>query len=272
LLLAARDEDGTGMSDDQLLDEIRTAVFAGYDSTATGLAFTLYLLATHPESARRARQEAHQVVPDGLPTWEQLGSLDYIGRVFQEGLRLYPPLSFHPRMALENDVIGSRRIPAGATLLYSNYAPGRNPEFWQHPDSFDPDHFLPEQVARRHRFAYQPFAAGPRVCIGLNMAIMEAKIVLSLLLQKFDLVRAVNTPVMQARSVRRGPAEAFGLRSGDTTGSSTRLRKMPHRSRRSARARAHEMRVTPLRSPGRLSALRHASKREWALVAPFPSE
>lgn len=199
LMLAARDEDGRGMTETQLRDEIKTAVFGGYDSTATGLAWTWYLLATHPESARRARDEVMRVMPEGLPTAEQIHQLDYLGRCFQEALRLYPPLSFHPRMAIEADVIGGTSIPAKATLLYSNYAPNRNPAFWRHPDSFDPDHFLPDEVAARHRFAYQPFGAGPRVCIGQNMAMIEAKTVLALGLRAFDLVRATNTPVMQAR-------------------------------------------------------------------------
>lgn len=199
LLLASRDDDGEGMSAELLRDEIKTAVFAGYDSTATGLAFTLYLLAMHPESKRRARDEVMKVMPTGLPTYEKVAALDYVGRVFQEGLRLYPPLSFHPRQALEADTIGKQHIPAKATILYSNYAPGRNPAFWEHPDSFDPDHFLPENVKGRHRFAYQPFAVGPRACIGMAMAIMEAKIVLALLLRDYEIVRATNTPVMQAR-------------------------------------------------------------------------
>jgi cytochrome P450 len=199
LLLSARDEGGEGMTDEQLRDEIKTAVFAGYDSTATGIAFAMYLLATHPESAHRAREEVMRVVPEGVPSAEQVGALEYLGRVFQDALRLYPPFSFHPRMAIDDDTIGGQRIPAGANLLYSNYAPGRNPAFWSHPDSFYPDHFLPDEVAKRHRFAYQPFAGGPRICIGMGMAMMEAKIVLALVLREFDIVRAVNHPIMQAR-------------------------------------------------------------------------
>jgi cytochrome P450 len=199
LLLAARDEHGEGMSDEQLRDEIKTAVFAGYDSTATGLAFTLYLLATHPESARHAREEVMQVMPEGLPSADQVEQLDYLGRVFRDALRLYPPLAFHPRMALDDDVIGGQRIPAGATLLYSNYAPGRNPAFWQYPDSFYPDHFVPDAVAKRHRFAYQPFAIGPRGCLGMAMAMLEAQIVLALILRDYELVRPLNTPIFQGR-------------------------------------------------------------------------
>ena len=199
LMLAARDESGEGMSEEQIRDEIKTAVFAGYDSTATGLAWTWYLLATHPESTERARAEVLRVMPEGLPTAEQIGRLEYLGRVFQEALRLYPPFSFTPRMALQDDVIGSQRIPAGATLIFSNYAVNRSPAFWEHPDSFYPDHFLPEQVARRHRFAYQPFGAGPRVCIGAGMATLEAKIMLALALRDYDIVRPASTPVMKAR-------------------------------------------------------------------------
>lgn len=199
LMLAARDDAGEGMSPALLRDEIKTAIFAGYDSTAAGIAWTWYMLAAHPESARRARAEILRVVPEGEPNPQQLGALEYVGHVFQDTLRLYPPFSFHPRMAIERDVIGGQPIPAGALLLYSNYAPGRNPAFWQYPDSFFPDHFLPEQVAKRHRFAYVPFAGGPRVCVGMSMAITEARIMFALALREFEIVRPVNTPIMQAR-------------------------------------------------------------------------
>lgn len=198
-MIAARDEDGSAMSEEQLRDEVKTLIFGGYDSTATGLAWTWYLLTTHPEAAHRAREEVLAVMPEGVPTAEQLMKLDYLGRCYHEALRLYPPFSFHPRMALKEDTVGGCRIPAGATLLYSNYAPGRNPAFWSHPDSFHPDHFLADQVAARHRFAYQAFSAGPRMCIGASMAALEAKTVLALGLRDYDLVRAANVPVMQAR-------------------------------------------------------------------------
>jgi cytochrome P450 len=241
LMLAARDESGEPMSQVELRDEIKTAMFAGYDSTATGLAWTWYLLATHPESARRAREEVLHVVPEGAPTYEQLGRLEYLGRIFQEALRLYPPFSFHPRMALADDMIGSQRIPARATLFISNYAAGRNPAFWEHPDAFFPDHFLPDQVARRHRFAYQPFGAGPRVCIGAGLATMEAKTMLALSLRDYDIVRPASTPVMKARF---GTTRAEGgiwielQRRGAHAGST-------HVARPAAVLRAHAAEATP---------------------------
>lgn len=199
LMLAARDEHGKGMSESQLRDEVKTAIFAGYDSTAAGIAWTWYTLAMHPESACRARDEVMRVMPEGTPDAQQIGALDYVGRAFQDTLRLYPPFSFHPRMALQSDAIGGQPIPAGATLLYSNYAAGHNPSFWEYPDSFYPDHFLPQRVAERHRFAFVPFAGGPRVCIGLHMAMLEARVMLALALRDFAIVRCVNTPIMQAR-------------------------------------------------------------------------
>lgn len=199
LMLAARDESGEGMTQTQLRDEIKTAIFAGYDSTAAGISWTWYMLATHPESLRRVREEVLRVMPEGAPSAQQVNALDYTGRVFMDSLRLHPPFSFHPRTARAEDVIGGVRIPAGATLLYSNYAPGRNPAFWKYPDAFYPDHFVAEQVAERHRFAFMPFAGGSRVCIGMSMALMEARVMLALALREFDVVRAVNTPVMQAR-------------------------------------------------------------------------
>jgi cytochrome P450 len=199
MMLAARDEHGAPMTDAELRDEIKTAVFGGYDSTATALAWTWHLLATHPAAAARARDEVLAVMPEGTPDSEQVGRLEYLGRVFQEALRLYPPFSFHPRMALAEDRIGSRRIPAGSSLFYSNYAAGRNPAFWERPDEFHPDHFLPEHVATRHRFAYQPFGAGPRVCIGAWLATMEAKVMLALALREFEIVRATSRPIMKAR-------------------------------------------------------------------------
>lgn len=193
------DDTSEGMTQTQLRDEIKTAIFGGYDSTASGLAWTWYMLATHPESARRAREEALRVLPDGTANAQQVQSLEYIGRAFQDALRLYPPFSFHPRMAIADDRIGDQHIPAGSTLLYSNYAPGRNPSFWDYPNSFFPDHFLPEQVSKRHRFAHMPFAAGPRMCIGMTMALMEARIMFALALRELEIVRPLNTPIMQAR-------------------------------------------------------------------------
>lgn len=204
LLLASRDEDGRAMDDELLRDEVKTAVFGGFETTATGIAFTLHTLATHPHVAERVREEVLRVMPTGLPGPAQVAALDYVGRVFQDVLRLYPPFSFHPRMAIEDDVICGCPVRAGSTLLYSNYAAGRNPRYWAHPGELDPDHFLPEAVAARHRFAYVPFAAGPRICLGMALALMEGKIVTALALRDFEL-HALAPLVMKAKF---GPSQA----------------------------------------------------------------
>lgn len=206
LLLDARDEDEQTMSAELLRDEVKTAIFGGFETTATGIAFTLHTLCTHPEVAERAREEVLAVMPQGLPSAAQVAALDYVGRTFQDVLRLYPPFSFHPRMALADDEICGHRVRAGSTLFYSNYAAGRNPRFWANPDVLDPDHFLPDAVASRHRFAYVPFAAGPRICLGMALALMEGKIVTALILRDFEL-RALQPLVMQAKF---GPTVAKG--------------------------------------------------------------
>lgn len=206
LFLSARDEEGAPMSDELLRDEIKTAIFGGFETTATGIAFTLHTLASQPDIAELARAEVLRVMPEGLPNAEQLSQLDYLGRVFKDVLRLYPPFSFHPRMALEDDVICGHPIRAGTTLFYSNYAAGRNPRYWAHPETLDPDHFLPEAVAQRHRFAYVPFAAGPRICLGMALAMIEAQVVLGLVLRDFEL-RALAPLVMKAKF---GPTQARG--------------------------------------------------------------
>ena len=145
-------------------------------------------------------------MPSGLPSAEQVAALDYVGRLFQDVLRLYPPFSFHPRMAVGDDVVCGFPIRAGTTLFYSNYAAGRNPRYWANPDALDPDHFLPDAVAARHRFAYIPFAAGPRVCLGMALALLEGQIVLAMVLRDFEL-SPLAPLVMQARF---GPTLARG--------------------------------------------------------------
>ena len=204
-LQAARYEGGEAMPHELLRDEVIAMIFGGYDTTATGLAFTLHLLASHPELMRRGRAEALRVAPREALGPNQVDALDFIRRTFLDAIRLHPPFSFHPRVALRDDRIGAQRIPAGATVLCSNAAAGRNPAFWDHPDSFHPDHFLPEQVARRHPNAFAPFGAGPRACIGRQLAALEATVVLALVLRDFELARPVHPLVVRSRF---GPSRA----------------------------------------------------------------
>lgn len=191
MLMAARDEDtGEGMSDAELRDEILTMLLAGHETTANTLCWTLHLLSTHPEVARRLETELGEVLVAGLPLFADLRSLPYATQVLEESMRLYPPAWMLGRTANEEDVIGGYRIPKGSFVYMSQYATHRHPDFWDNPEAFDPERFSPEAVERakatgRPRYAYFPFGGGQRQCIGEHFARMESLAILSVLASRF---------------------------------------------------------------------------------------
>jgi cytochrome P450 len=197
MLLDARDaETGEPMSDTQLRDEVLTTLFGGYEATADSLAWTWHLLARHPDADARLREEVDAVMSGDAPTAEDLARLDYTRRLVMESMRLYPPFWWNLRAAREDDVVGGTRIPAGATVLLVTYATHRHPEFWPDPDRFDPDRFLPEAVAGRHRHAYVPFGTGQRACIGRHLAMLETPLVLAMLVRRFRPVPVAGREVV----------------------------------------------------------------------------
>lgn len=197
MLLAARDADtGGGMNDRQLRDEVLTTLFGGYEATADALAWTWHLLAAHPRVDARFREEVDEVMSDDVPTSEELGRLDYTRRVIMESMRLYPPFWWNLRAAIADDEVGGQRIPAGATVLLVTYATHRHPDFWEDADRFDPDRFLPENSAGRHRHAYVPFGTGQRACIGRHLAMLETPLVLAMLARRFRPVPVPGRPVV----------------------------------------------------------------------------
>ena len=189
MLLAARDDEtGEEMSDLQLLNEIITLINAGHETSATSLAWTWHLLGTHPEAMIQMRDEVDSVLQGGVPTFENLAKLNYTQRVFDESLRLRPPASgLAPRAALEDDEIWGYHIPKGSIFNLAFYFTLRHPEFWENPEAFDPDRFLPERSEGRPKYAYMPWGAGPHACIGKNFALMEAMMILSAIAQRFQI-------------------------------------------------------------------------------------
>jgi len=185
-LLEARDEDDGGvMTDKQVRDEILTMFVAGHETTANGLAWTLYSLARQPELYARAR-----AVVDGLsgrrPTFEDLDRLELLGRAFKEALRLYPPVFAIPRVSITETTVGGYTIPPQTVLLVSPWLVQHRADIWPDPFRFDPDRFLPEQADKRPDEAWIPFSDGPRVCIGAHFAQLEAPLVLATILQHAD--------------------------------------------------------------------------------------
>jgi cytochrome P450 len=196
MLVAAREQgSGEGMTDRQLRDEVMTLLLAGHETTATALTWTWYLLSKHPGAARRLRAELNKVLGGRLPAVDDLSALDYTRRVIQESMRLYPPVWIISRTAIEEDEIGGYTIPAGSVLLLSQYAMHRHPDFWENPEGFDPDRFLPERSQGRHPYAYFPFGGGPRLCIGANLAMLETQLILATLAQHYRLELLPGHPV-----------------------------------------------------------------------------
>ncbi len=177
-LLAARDEDGGMMDDRQLRDEVLTLFVAGHETTATALAWALYLLARHPE-IREALETEADALEGRVPTADDLGRLPLSRRIFAETLRLYPPVPVYERQALEDVEVAGIELPVGSYVAVFPWALHHNPTVWDDPERFDPDRFTEERERARHRYAWIPFGAGPRVCIGNHFALQEGPLVLS---------------------------------------------------------------------------------------------
>jgi cytochrome P450 len=186
LLLVARDEEsGTGMSDQQLKDEVLTLLFAGHDTTASALSWAWYLLAHHPEVQDALHAEVAAHLAGRTPTAADLPHLPLATAVFEEAIRLYPPAPGLARQAIEPDEVQGYPIPAKAIVMPSQWVTHRHPAYWEEPDQFRPERFLPGRAVDRPKFAYFPFGGGPRVCIGNTFALIEGALVLAALAQRF---------------------------------------------------------------------------------------
>jgi cytochrome P450 len=188
LLMASDDETGTGyMSDELLLDEALTIFLAGHETTANALTWTWYLLARHPEVEQKLHEEIEQVLQGRRPAPEDVLKLRYTGEIFREALRLYPPAWIIGREAVTGYRLGTIEVPAGSTLLMSPYAMHRDPRFWNSPESFVPERWDDPLAANRPKFAFFPFGAGTRVCIGEHFAVSEGVLLMAVIAQQWRL-------------------------------------------------------------------------------------
>lgn len=186
LLLSATDpETGAGMTPEAIVDELMLFLVAGHDTTATTLTAALWLLGRHPEVQEEVAAEARTV--GAAISMADLPHLAVTCRVLQEAMRLYPPGAALPRRTTQDTSIGGYRIPEGTDVYVSTWAIHRDPGIWPDPTRFDPDRFLAERVAERSRWAYLPFGAGPRSCMGDHFAMTEAAIALATLIRRTQL-------------------------------------------------------------------------------------
>ncbi|MEO5728680.1 MAG: cytochrome P450 [Byssovorax sp.] len=205
-LLLARDEDGNTMSDKQVRDEVLTLFFAGHETTAMALSWTLYQLSCYEEVYQRQLQEV-DTLGGASPTLEDLARLPYTLAVFKETLRLKPPVYIFDRVAREAVTLGGYAVPAGTVFFVCPYTLHRRPDLWPDPERFDPERFLPAGEAKRSRLAFLAFGAGPRICVGNHLAQMEGHLFLTLLAQRvqFSLVPG-QTVVPNAVTTLRAPS------------------------------------------------------------------
>jgi cytochrome P450 len=187
LLVDGSRAQGDEFDDRSLRDQILTVFFAGHETSATSLSWIHYLLDRNPEARTKLRAEVDRVLHGRTPTSADLDALKYTEQVINEALRLYSPIHSISRVALTDDMLGGYHIPTGTTIYVSLYATHRLAKHWPEPERFDPERFAPENVERRPRFAFIPFAAGHRNCVGASMAIVELKLAVAMIAQRYEL-------------------------------------------------------------------------------------
>lgn len=187
ILLNARDENGQAMTEQQLRDEVMTIFFAGHETTALTMMWIWYLLGQHPESEAKLHAELDSTLQGRAPTLEDVPRLAYTRMVVEEAMRLYPPAAMFVRDAVEDDLIDGYRVPKRSMLVFSPYITHRHPALWDDPEGFRPERFAPDQSKDRHLYAYFPFGAGPRKCIGNHFAMLESQLALAMVAQRFRL-------------------------------------------------------------------------------------
>jgi cytochrome P450 len=215
MLLMAQDEegDGTGMSDQQLRDEVITLFTAGHETTANALAWTFYLLSQNPEAERELHRELDAVLAGRLPTSADFARLPYTEMVVAESMRLYPPAWGVGRLAITDVTIGEWDVPKGSVVILAQWTTHRDPRFWPDPERFDPLRHTPEAKASRPRYAYFPFGGGPRTCIGEGFAWMEGVLILATLAQQWRLVRERSEPVATQPLITLRPRGGIAMRA-----------------------------------------------------------
>lgn len=189
MLVAARDVDGSQMTDAQLRDEALTLLLAGYETTANALSWAVHLLVNHPDILERAEREARGVVQGEGCTLEEIPKLRLLKQIWQETLRLYPSAWSIGRSALEDVQLGEYAIPKRQNIILAQFVTHRDPTYFPDPEAFKPERWTPDFEQSLPDYAYFPFSAGPRVCIGNAFADMEGMILLATVLKHVHLER-----------------------------------------------------------------------------------
>jgi cytochrome P450 len=211
MLLNAQDIDGTRMTNRQLRDEAVTIIIAGHETTALALSWTWYLLSQHPAVEARLIEELQAVLAGRPPEVEDLPKLRYAEQIFQEALRLYPPVWGTTRIGLRDCEIGGYPVKAGTSLAVCPWVMHRDPRYFEDPDAFRPERWEDGLEKRLPRFAYFPFLGGPRLCIGKAFALMEGVLLLARIAQQFRLTLAPGQTVTPWATLTLRPKDGIRM-------------------------------------------------------------
>ncbi|MBX2810435.1 MAG: cytochrome P450 [Myxococcales bacterium] len=213
MLLTAIDYegDGGGLSDKEVRDQLVTMFLAGHDTTSHALTWTWYLLSQNPDAERTLHAELDDVLGGRLPTYADLDKLSYTRWCFEEAMRIYPPAYTIARRAEADATIGGYEVPRGSEVVMWIYMTHQDSRWYPNPRAFIPERFSPEQVAKRPKLAYLPFAAGSRACIGKVFAAIEGQLVLATLAQRFRLRHEPGHKVAMAPRITLAPKHGMRM-------------------------------------------------------------
>jgi cytochrome P450 len=212
MLMRARDEDGTQMSDKQLRDEVMTFLLAGHETSALALSWTWHLLGLNPDAEQKLHAELDRALDGRTPEFSELPKLTDTEYVIKESMRLYPPAWSVARTVVAGFELRGYRIPAGANLVMSQWVMQRDPRYFPDPEKFDPDRWLLERSQKLPRFAYFPFGGGPRQCIGASFAMMEATLLLATIAQRFRFQAVPGQKIAPVPSFTLRPKHGIWMR------------------------------------------------------------
>ena len=211
-VIAARDEEtGEPFSREELIDQLGVFFLAGHETTASALTWAFYMLADQPQWLARLRKEIATVVGDASMSFEHTRQLPLTKAFFKETLRLYPPITFMPRVALREATVGGRRLRQGALVMIAPWTLQRHSKWWPDPHAFKPERFLPEQEAALVQGAYIPFGQGPHTCVGAGFAQTESVLILAEFVRRFDWLLEPGQTVRPAARMTTRPADQVML-------------------------------------------------------------
>ncbi|MCC7446189.1 MAG: cytochrome P450 [Anaerolineae bacterium] len=208
MLLRAQDEDGKTLTNDEVIGHAGIIFMAGHETSANALTWTLFLLSQHPDIAAALHDELSGVLKGDAPTLDQLGQLPLLERVIKESMRIIPPVPFNHRLAGGPTELDGYYIPKATELFVSIYHTHHDPDLYPQPEQFDPERWL---TITPNAFEYDPFSAGPRMCIGAPFAMLEIKIVLAMIVQRYRLEYTADAPLNRRVRITMSPARSLDM-------------------------------------------------------------